>query len=231
METRFSEISHFILKELTKKEVNIEELQKEIPFLPQRLRRSSVGRQTSDIGKIFAYLDANIWNFIDYGLLAAIIDLYGSEQLKENMENFERDVSVFEQQTTLSQLTEYWPGRQHIPREDLQCDITFRIRKNPDKCLLEQLRFLRKEFCDQFLPPKSELSMLYGSFTYGSLVIKLYIPIDLIPDLVTGVNQPGSASFFVSREIESFHIRDVSMYQGPKAISSQFGRCTETHVK
>ena len=210
-------MSHSTLKELTEK-TSPEELKKVIPFLPQRLRKPSAGGAASDIGQIFGYLDAKIWNFINYGLLATIVDLYGSDELKQSMEKYERDLSLFEQQTTLSQLMEFWPGRKHILHEEVQCDVTLRIRKDPDMYLLEELRFLRKELCDQFLPPKSELSMLYESFSYvnGSVVIKLYLPIDLVPDLVSN-SKPDSASFFVSREIESFHIRDVSLYQSPKA--------------
>ena len=208
METQFSDISHATLKELIEKKVRIKEIQKEIPFLPQKLRR-----YTLDIGRIFAYLDTNIWNFIDYGLLAKIIDLYGSDELKQSMEKYEQDLYLFELKTTVTQLMEFWPGRKHIPHEEVQCDVTLRIRKDPNTCLLEQLRFLRKEFCNQFLPPNSEVSVLYGGFTCGSVVMKLHIPIDLVPDLVSKVNQPDSDIFFVSHEIESFHINDVSMYQ------------------
>ena len=217
LETFFREISDSTLKEFTEKNISTEEMRKVIPYLPQKLRKPSSGGHTSDIGKIFSYLDANVWSIIDYNLLASIIHFNGSDELKQSMEKYEQDLSLFEQQTTVSQLMEFWPGRRHFPHEDVQCDITFKVRKDSDMCLLEQLRFLRKEFCSQFLPPKSELSVLYGSFTYGSSVMmKLYLPIDIVPDLVSNLSEHDSASFFIGHDIESFRVRDVLMYPAPK---------------
>lgn len=61
--------------------------------------------------------------------------------------------------------------------------------------------------------------MLYDSFTYGSLVMKLYIPLDFVPDLIDNITKHGS---FIDHEIESFHVRQVLMYQSSKSIPGEY---------
>ena len=217
MEDNFNALVQSTFLELIEKEVDIED----VPFLPQVLRARKFGRNASNVKKIFEYLDAYIWTFIDHGILSTIIDRHGSDQLKESLEQYVQDLHLFEQHTTASQLMESWPGRKHIPHSDVQSDITIRIHKDPDTCSLEQLRHLRKEFCDQFLLPKSELIVLYESFTHGSLVMKLFIPLDFVPDLIDNVIKHGN-SFFVDHEIESFQVREVLIYQSPKSVPGKW---------
>lgn len=90
-EDHFSTLAQSTLLELIEKKINIEE---DIPFLPQILRARTVER---DIKKIFSYLDAYVWTFIDHGILSTIINLHGSDQLKEGLEKYVQDLCLFEQ--------------------------------------------------------------------------------------------------------------------------------------
>ncbi len=202
LQRHFNEVSRSTVEDFTKNKVRIEAVQKEIPMLQRR--------NTLDIENLFVHLDANHWNFIDFGLMEHIIRLYGSEQLNKKMERYLQELSLFEQQATASQLIQFWQGRRHTSFN--QSDITFRMSKDPDTCLLQQIKLLKKEFCNRFLPPKSELAVLYSSFSCGSLIIKLHIPSFLVPSLIGNVSKSGSYSFFIRHDIESFHIKDILIY-------------------
>ena len=182
-------------------EIKINQIRKEIPFLPPKSKKGKV----LAIGNFFDHI-----SFIDYMLVEHVINLYGSDQLKEKMESYLKDVSLFEQRSTVSQFIQFWPGRRDtsISRKD----IDFQIRKEPDSCSFEQMKLLKKDFCNQFLPSKSELVVLYGNFSQGSVVMKLYIPASFIPSLIGRISKHENDSFFHEHDIDGFYVNDLLVY-------------------
>lgn len=222
LERRFCSLGALTLEELTDRAIDVKQIRMHIMSLPDVA--GQVGdhalqiRQKLDRDRLFVYLDATIWNFIDYTLLEHIIRLFGSVELRRKMERYVADFTQFSKQTTVSQLIMYWPGRKDTPPN--YCELTVKISMDPDHCTLEQLDILRKDMCKQFLPPLSEFALLFWKFGYGSTVVKFFTAIDLIPSLMSEVKKPESKSFFMVNSIDSIQIRDVVLYPDPTQPSS-----------
>lgn len=199
-----------ILEELKDKEVNIEHITKYIISLPFKLKS-----QKPDIDCLFKYLNATIWNFIDYTLLECIIHQFGSAQLQREMENYVTDITNFSRQTTVSQFSAYWPGRMDTPTR--YSELTARINTDPDVRTIEQLILLKKDLCKQFLPPHSEFAMMFCNCTCtsDSIELKWLIAIDLVVTLMTEIYRPVNSSFFAKNFIESLQVRYVVVYPDP----------------
>ena len=227
LERQFCSLSGSILEELNDRKIDVKQIRKHIMSLPYRLKRevsqplidhASEIRQKMDMDRLIMYLDATIWNFIDYLLLEHIIRQFGSQELRREMEKYLTDLTRFFKQTTVSQLIKYWPGRRETPPN--YCELTIRINMDPDRCTLEQLNLLRKDVCKQFLPPLSEFALLLCNVNHGSIVMTMVIAMDLVPVLMTTAQEPESISFFRERSIESFLVRDIQVYPNPDQPAS-----------
>ena len=227
LEKHFCSLVSSILEELIEKQVDVKQIKNNIMALPFRLSRDVayvVGenapdiRRKVDLDRLFVYLNATIWNFIDFSLLEHIIRQFGSIQLRREMERYVADMALFSKQTTVSQLVKNWPGRKETP--PTYCNLTIKIKEDPNKCTLEQLSTLRRELYRQFLPPLSELALLLCSCSSGSVVVKWFLPIKLVPALMVEVRKPEFASFSESNSIESVQIRGVPVYTNQSYISS-----------
>ena len=78
LERQFCALSASTLKDLTEREVDVKHIRKHIMALPYKLKRDvshMVGehapaiRKKRDMDRLFVFLDATIWNFVDYPLL------------------------------------------------------------------------------------------------------------------------------------------------------------------
>lgn len=227
LERNFCSLASSVLEELIERQVDAKQIKKHLMALPLKLKRDvayMVGqnlpdiRQKVDLDRLFVYLDATIWNFIDYTLLEHIIREFGSMELRRDMDRYVADITLFSKQTTVSQLIQYWPGRKDTPPK--YCELTFKIDKDPDRCTLEELNVLRKELQKQFLPPLSECALLLCSCRNGSIVVKWFIAIDLVPVLISEIQKTEKSAFFEDNSIESIQVRDIVVYEDPNQLSS-----------
>lgn len=219
LEGEFCSLASTFLEELIEKRVDVKEITKHIISLPLKLRRElayPVEQNAPDIRRrvsmdgLFVYLNATIWNFIDYALLEHIIHKFGSKQLQRNMEKYVADVTCFSKQATISHLIKYWPGRTNTPPK--YCELMTKINKDPDRCTLEELNTLRKEFHEHFLPPLSEFALMLCTLSNGSIVVKWLIAVDLVPALMSEVEKAENSVFFKDHSIESVQVRDIVIY-------------------
>lgn len=228
LDKRFSDLASLTQMELTTNETDPASVTRHILSLPYRLRTHSLSgtsehdpqtRNKYIMDRLFKYLNSDVWNFMDCGLLGHIVRLFGSAELKQKMEKYIADLSNFEKTTTISQLIDNWPGRREMPEN--YCNLVAKINKNPDKYTLKQLNSLRKDFCKQFLPPtpKSEFALLHSSFQRGSIIVKWFVAGDAVPTLMNSVMNPESAPFFVDYKIETVHIRDVLVYESDISVT------------
>ena len=200
--------------------MDVKQIRKHIMALPYKLKRDvshMVGEYAPTI-RLFVYLDATIWNFIDYPLLEHIIRQFGSVQLRKEMERYVASLSLFFKETTVSQLIQYWPGRKETPPN--YCKVTVRINLDPDRCTLEQLDMLRKDLCGQFLPPLSEFSLLLSNLSKSSVIVRWLIAIDLVPILMSEIQKAENSSFFMANQIENLWVRDIAVYPDPNQSST-----------
>lgn len=228
LEGQFCSLASSVLEELIEKEVDVKQIKKHVMALPFKLRRDvayMVGQHAPDIrrkvdmDRLFVYLGATIWNFIDYALLEHIIRQFGSPQLRSEMDRYVVEITLFSKQTTVSQLIEYWPGRKDTPPN--YCELTIKINKDPDRCTLEELNMLRKELHKQFLPPLSEVALLLCNVSNGSIAVKWFIAMDLVPGLMTEARKSEKYLYFKDHSVESVRVRDnIVVYDDPSQPSS-----------
>lgn len=222
LESKFRHLSTFILEELAEKEIDAEKIRKHVWSLPYNLKQvgsgtnsehaQSIEQKRSDVDRLFAYLDATIWNFIDYKLLEHITSLFGSSKLQKEMGAYISEISTFESEVMISELVQHWPGRKHTP--STYCELTTRFDLDPDRCTLRRLNSLRKKVCDHFLPPLAELAFLHCKLSPGRVVEVVWLVArDLIPSLTNGIVwQDKGGAFFDENMMQSIHIRDVLVY-------------------
>ena len=219
LEKQFSSIVSSFREELTEKKTDVKEIHGHILSLPYRLKKevsiivedhATDIQERTNLTKLFVYLDRTLWNFIDYSLLEHLVLLFGSSQLKRDMEAYVSELSTFEKQTTISQLIQYWPGRRDTP--PTYCQLTVKIDVDPDKCTIESLNSLRKSFCKNFLPPLSEFALLHCKFEQGSVVVTWLLALDLVPALTNAATSAGSTAFFDAHRVKSVNIRDILIY-------------------
>jgi len=222
LERWFSCLSSSTLEELTEREVDVVHIRKHVLSLPYKLKReishivsehATNIRKKLNMDKLFVYLDATIWNFIDYSLLEHIIHLFGSSQLKSEMQSYVTELSTFKRQTTVSQLITHWPGRKEMP--PTYCEMTAKIDLNPEECTIEELDALRVDLCEYFLPPLSEFALLHYNFEQGSVLLKWLIALDIVPALIQAICTPKGGAFCKVHNIESLSIREVLIYPIP----------------
>ena len=94
-----------------------------LPVSVRRQHRSFIEEKLTNIGppaafeSIWSILNL-YWDFLNYGLLEHVINQCGSEDLKQEMQSYILELSVFKQTTRLCDFIKNWPCRDDGPPED-----------------------------------------------------------------------------------------------------------------
>jgi len=236
LEDQFCSISSSLYEELLEQNLKTKDVLKYLVALPFGLKREladliqkhiSELKKTEDVDELHIMLDSKIWNFIDYHLLQHVVNRLGSITLRSKMVDYVKELNKFMSSTTVSNLIQYWPGRQDCPLQYNK--MTIKIELNPNECTLEQLNTIRKEFCDYFLPPLSEFAMLYYKFKKGSLIVILQLARHLIPCLIHKLCSSECYVFFEKQGISSLLIKGILVY--PLSVNSKPMESSESKGK
>lgn len=154
--------------------------------LPQLYRADS-------IPEIFGLLNL-YWNFLHYSLLQRIIEVYGSDDTKELMESYIRDVESFQQETTLAMFWKANPKRKST--KSLGGEIVEALTshvKLKSSSFLKSIEDLRQEFaCAISLP---EFTIVIKDILQGSVIIVWLMPAKGATTLKNQVKE-GRVEFF-----------------------------------
>ena len=204
LEKIFLSLKKMLLKELkADKEVTTEVLLESLTILPTELQTEygaylkenlPVLEDLGTISKIFSRLSLH-FTFLDYSLLQHLIDEFGSEQLKQDMSAYNREIQVFLDETTIVELQDHLPGRQELPPHFDK--LQMRIDKDPGKCSLRMVNDLRKRFCNE--TQLSEIVfVLIGIGKSNSFIILFMVPRVLGPRVMESVGRVDDS--FYQRE-------------------------------
>ena len=106
------------------------------------------------IEQIFGYFNL-YWNYLNYGLLKHIIDIYGDIETKQMLQEYIDDVEIFRKETRLDVFWSIYKPE----RSPNQCQIAFKHSKlRPDSSLQEVEQF-RQEVAREFSLPEFVLSL------------------------------------------------------------------------
>ena len=96
------------------------------------------------------------WDFLNYGLLEHVINKCGSEDLKQQMQDYVDELSIFKQTTRLCDFIESWPCRDDGPPEDRLKKIVVKMKHEWSKCTLHDVESFKKALVDKFFQPEFE---------------------------------------------------------------------------
>ena len=154
LEKQFKSLHKRTREELmTNKDINVQEMLHAITLLPIKLKNeyeTAISEKLpkfpreGSISELFLHLNP-LFSFIDYGLLEYIIEEFGSNSLKINMQSYCGDVHAFMKQTTVQQLIDYWPSDEEVAPNVSK--VIASINKDPRSCNLHELDTLRRKIC------------------------------------------------------------------------------------
>ena len=194
LESQFRQLHESLIIELEEKRVSITKLLCFLTLLPIEIRleyKSAISemfpdlRRESTISDLFYHLSPLV-DFLSFGLLKYITDVFGSDNLKKKMVSYSNSIQAFMKKTTVKQLMDVWPGQQDIPPN--YSKLRAKLDEHPLKYSLYDLDQLRKRFCSGVKLTDIVL-VLIGLETANSFIVEWLIPSALIPQLMESVKK------------------------------------------
>ena len=97
------------------------------------------------------------WDFLNYGLLEHVINQCGSEDLKEQMQDYVDQLSTFKKTTRLCDFIESWPCRDDGPPEDLLKKLVVKMKNEWSQCTLQDVESFKKALVHKFFLPEFDI--------------------------------------------------------------------------
>ena len=136
-----------------------------VTCLPVSLRpqhRSFIEEKLTNItppetfAKIWSILNL-YWDFLNYGLLEHVIKQCGSECLKQQMQEYVRQLSAFKKTTRLCDFIESWPCRDDGPPEDQLKKVVVKMKHEWSQCTLQDIESFKKALVHKFFLPEFDI--------------------------------------------------------------------------
>ena len=97
------------------------------------------------------------WDFLNYGLLEHVITNFGSEDLKQQMQDYVSELSTFKQTTRLCDFIESWPCRDDGPPEDRLKKVVVKMKHEWSQCTLRDVESFKKALVHKFFLPEFDM--------------------------------------------------------------------------
>ena len=192
LETRFRAIHGTIMSELDSKKIPVRRILNSLTSLPIELRREyqrSISEKVPELRReekasdLFIYHLNPLVNFIDYHLIKYIIEEFGSNTLKVDVNSYSNDMVLFMKKTTVKELMEHcrWPGMQSESKGLAR--LVTKIDGNEEQYTLYDLDELRRRFCAG-IKLTEIVFVLIGLETSTSFLAMWVVPSLLVPQLM-----------------------------------------------
>ena len=97
------------------------------------------------------------WDFLNYGLLEHVINKFGSEDLKHQMQDYLDELSTFKRRTRLCDFIDSWPCRDHGPPEEQLRKVVAKMRHEWTQCTLQDVESFKAALIHKFFLPEFDL--------------------------------------------------------------------------
>jgi len=97
------------------------------------------------------------WDFLNYGLLEHVINQCGSENLKQQMQDYVSELSTFKGTTRLCDFIESWPCRDDGPPEDRLKKVVIKMKHEWSQCTLQDVESFKKALVHKFFLPEFDI--------------------------------------------------------------------------
>ena len=218
LDSRFRLLHRKIESELELKKVTVRKLLRSLSILPYYIEQEYKQtiteklqdlRKEEDVSDIFCFYINPLVSFMDYGLTKHIIDQFGSNTLKKEMNDYSEDVVRFMKKTTVTKMMDHWPGPQDIHPNYTMLMVT--INEDPKTYTLYDVDKLRKQYCGQ-LKMSTLTFKTIGLKMSNSFIVEWLVPSALVPQLVECATQ-------LLNHFESYHReRMLKVVVGEKQI-------------
>jgi hypothetical protein len=216
LEHQFRQIHESLLTQLEDNNVSPSQLLRSLTLLPIEIRneyRSAITemfpvlRREPTINDLFYHLSPLV-DFLSYGLLKYIIDVFGSDTLKRKIVTYINDVRVFMKNTKVKQLMSVWPGQQEIPPTFSK--LRAKIDDSPSTYTLYELDQLRKRFCSEVKLTDIVL-VLIGLETSNSFIAEWFIPSALVHQVIRSARKLG-CGFYLRERILNMSVNEKQIF-------------------
>ena len=109
------------------------------------------------------------WDFLNYGLLEHVINQCGSDELKQQMQDYVDELSTFKQTTRLCDFIESWPCRDNGPPEDRLKKVVVKMKHEWSQCTLLDVESFKNALVHKFFLP--EFDTLLQSIERGCVCV------------------------------------------------------------
>ena len=97
------------------------------------------------------------WDFLNYGLLQHVISNFGSEDLKQRMQEYVHELSTFKETTRLCDFIESWPCRDDGPPENQLKKVVIKMKHKWSHCTLQDVESFKKSLVHKFFLPEIDI--------------------------------------------------------------------------
>lgn len=195
LESQFNQCLCQLQTELVEKSTSVDIILNSLTLqMPSNLKMEYVSlihgmleklREATTIQQVFHLLGPLLY-FTDYQLLKHLIDMFGSDNLKDDISSYETDVKAFMRQTTIGDVICHWPGKK-LRSEDFK-ELWMKISDNPRTYTLEKLNELRCKHCAN-LQLSAILSAIVNLTPAGSFFAVWAVPTPAVDEMMTAIRQ------------------------------------------
>ena len=211
-------ITHDAVK---RKAPSIEEFRRKITLLPKAKKREhqrylkdhlSYICRAESIDEIFSYLNLQIWDYLNFGLLDHIVAVYGDTATKQKMEKYVLSVQSFRKNTLVNIFLKAQPEAEctDIPphlKDSLQLVVFKHHSLSSSSSTLEDVEFVRQEIAREFSLP--DFIMILVRIERGSISTTWLIPRTIVAMLKV---QQGKLRFLRRKEVLEVIFADSEFY-------------------
>ena len=207
------------------KSPDIDDFRTKITLLPPEIKPELQQSLTKNLSKIygaetideiFGLFNLQVWNFLNYGLLQHLVNIYGLDKTKEVMKEYASSVESFRKETSLRVFWEAYPAGicptlPHDLRQKLD-KVTFEHGNLSDATSLDVIENFRQELCREFSLP--DLIVILADIKKGSVTTVWFVPPAVTTTLSNEI-QRGNLQFFQQHCILELRI-EKTVYNASK---------------
>ena len=188
-----------------------------LPVSVRTQHRSFIEEKLSNIPppetftKIWSILNL-YWDFLNYGLLEHVINQCGSEDLKQQMQDYVYELSTFKQTTRLCDFIESWPCRDDGPPEDRLKKVVIKMKHEWSQCTLQDVESFKKALVHKFFLP--EFDILLQKVERGCVCVTWLTSLSIATLLQQNLANIET-EFFKKHDIDAMTIDGQDVYLTP----------------
>ena len=232
LERCFTDIQDAALQELESREASVELVKRQLFLMPRKKenKRSIIlftrrKKPFKNLDELFAELNMDYWNFLEYHLLKQLIMNLCSEGLRKRVKRYGEDIQTFQRITTVTELIKYrgedlanLKGKR-IPQSFKKLVMKHKI--NPETCTLAELETLRKKTCIDV--KLCDFALQIHTITTNCIIVEWIIPEEIVEILSLFYYSEVGQELLRDYQVESIVIDNKSLYSVSINIPS-FGK-------